>query len=618
MAINLAAIYHEGKSKYAYAFDKATVHIRLRTARNDIEKVKLIYGDPFNWGPKKDKTDNDDTNAYEWKNENNEELIMKKKYSTHLHDFWFIAIKPKYKRTKYSFILEKNNEKLLYGAKSIEDLTIYPEKEKDLFNYFNFPFINPIDIFKAPSWAKETIWYQIFPERFYNGNKENDPINTLDWGSIEKVRNDMFFGGDLEGVIEKLDYIQELGATGIYFTPIFKSPSTHKYDTEDYFQIDPQFGNLDTMKRLVKEAHKRGIKVMLDAVFNHCGWNHPFFQDVLENGENSPYKDYFHIKKFPLFEGNPRDFKFDDEKNTLNYDTFAFTPLMPKWNTENEELKNYLLRAATYWIKECDIDAWRLDVSNEVDHSFWRDFRKVCDCVKKDFFIVGENWDESNPWIQPDQMQSVMNYDFLFSVWNFFGSNNGTSENFKNDINRLLTTYPKHIGRYLFNLLDSHDSTRILTICQGNKEKVKLAYVFQLTFGGTPSIYYGGEISLAGGHDPDNRRCMIWDKEKQDLQMFKHIQKLIKLRKTHAALREVDLTWIEVDNTNNQIVYIKESTEETIYIIINKEDSTITLSINELIDKQCIDLYSDTLIKIDRTIEIGNYGFLILKVLDNG
>ncbi|QVK17617.1 glycoside hydrolase family 13 protein [Mycoplasmatota bacterium] len=616
MTINLAAIYHEGKSKFAYAYDKETVHIRLRTAKNDLDNVKIIYGDPFNWGPKKDKNNSDDTNAYEWKNENNKELLMKKEYSTHLHDFWFIPIKPKYRRTKYCFILEKDNEKLLYGAKSIEDLTIYPEKEKDLFNYFNFPFINPIDIFKAPAWAKETIWYQIFPERFNNGNKDNDPANTLEWGSIEKVRNEMFFGGDLEGVIDKLDYIQELGATGIYFTPIFKSPSTHKYDTEDYFQIDPQFGNLDTMKRLVKEAHKRGIKVMLDAVFNHCGWNHPFFQDVLENGENSPYKDYFHIKKFPLFEGNPRDFKFDEEKNPLNYDTFAFTPLMPKWNTENEALKDYLLQAATYWIKECDIDAWRLDVSNEVDHSFWRDFRKACDNEKKDFFIVGENWDESNPWIQPDQMQSVMNYDFLFSVWNFFGANNGSSENFKNDINRLLTTYPKHVGAYLFNLLDSHDSTRILTICQGNKEKVKLAYVFQQTFGGTPSIYYGGEISLAGGHDPDNRRCMIWGENKQDLDMFKHLQKLIQLRKTHPALREVDLTWLDVNSDNNQIVYKKESTEETIYVIINNEDSTTTLAIDELIGKKCVDLYSDTTKTINNPIKVDNYGFLILKILN--
>ncbi len=427
----------------------------------------------------------------------------------------------------------------------------------------------------------------------------------------------MFFGGDIDGVIKKLDYIQKLGATGIYFTPIFKSPSTHKYDTEDYFQIDPQFGNLETMKRLVKEAHKRGIKVMLDAVFNHCGWNHPFFQDVLKNGINSPYKDYFHIKKFPIFEGDPKKFRFDDETSTLNYDTFAFTPFMPKWNTENKEVKAHLLNVAMYWIKECDIDAWRLDVSNEVDHSFWRDFRKACDSVKKDFFIVGENWDESNPWIQPDQMQSVMNYDFMFSVWKFFGYTNGSSECFKSDINRLLTTYPKHIGQYLFNLLDSHDSTRILTICQGNKEKVKLAYVFQQTFGGTPSIYYGGEISLAGGHDPDNRRCMIWDKKKQDLQMFTHIQKLIKLRKTHTALREVDLTWIEVDNSNNQIVYKKESKEETVYVIINKEDSNITLLINELVGKQCIDLYSDTHITIDKTVEIGNYGFLILQVMNN-
>ena len=492
MPINNAAIYHEAKSKYAYAYDKETLHIRLRTAKSDVEKVYIIYGDPFNWGPKKNEDNNNDTNQYEWKSEHNEALAMKREYSTRLHDFWFIAIKPKYKRAKYAFILEKEKGKILFGAKTIEDLTLNEEKERDLFNYFNFPFINSIDIFTAPDWVKDTVWYEIFPERFYNGNKENDPKNVLDWGSIEKVSNEMFFGGDIDGVIEKLDYIKNLGVTGIYFTPIFKSSSTHKYDTEDYYQIDPQFGNLDTIVHLVDEAHKRGIKVMLDAVLNHCGWHHPFFQDVLKNGESSPYKDYFHIKKFPLFEGDPRKFKFDDEENTLNYDTFAFTPFMPKWNTEHPEVKEYLLNAANFWIKECDIDAWRLDVSNEVDHAFWRDFRKTCDEAKKDFFILGENWDESNPWLQPDQMHSVMNYDFMFSVWKYFGDGSAKAEDFKNDISKLLTTYPKHVSPFLFNLLDSHDSTRILTICQGNVEKAMLAYVFQQSYGGTPCIYYEG------------------------------------------------------------------------------------------------------------------------------
>ncbi len=610
--INIAAIYHEAKSRYAYAYDRDTLHIRFRTAKDDVTNVKLIYGDPFNWGPKSsnDKTDNN----YVWKYESNEQLNMIKEYSTDLYDFWFISIKPKYRRTKYVFILEKGEEKLLYGCRTVVDITDDDEKIRDLFNYFNFPFINPIDIFKAPNWVKETVWYEIYPERFANGNSSNDPSNVLEWGSINNVRNDMFFGGDLEGVIKKLDYIKNLGVNGIYFTPIFTSPSSHKYDTTNYFEIDPQFGDLKIVKTLVKEAHKRGIRVMLDAVFNHCGFTHPFFQDVLKNGEKSKYKDYFHIRKFPVFVGDPRQFKFNDDDNVLNFDTFAFTPFMPKWNTEHPEVKEYLLDVAKFWIKECDIDAWRLDVSNEVDHEFWRAFRKTCDQTKPDFYIVGENWDDSMPWLQPDQMQSVMNYEFMFPVWNFFGHRTIKATEFKYQINKLLCMYPKHISQYLFNLLDSHDTTRILTICQGNKQLTKLAYVFQMTFGGTPSIYYGGEIGLAGGHDPDNRKCMIWDEKHQDIDMFNHIQKLIRLRKTYSFMYDVDLHWIETNDDTNHLIYKKQVQEETMYVIINNHNKPLTLTNNEL-NGNFYDLYNDKNITLDANFVINPYGFLILKKL---
>ena len=615
MAINVAAIYHEAKSQYAYAFDKETVHIRIRTAKGDIDAIKLIHGDPFNWGPKKEMDEND-TNSQEWKSEESDQQEMSREYSTDLFDFWFIAIKPKYRRTKYAFILEKEDDRLLAGCRSFDDLNAHPEKAKDLFNYYNYPFINPIDIFTAPSWVPETVWYQIFPERFSNGDKNNDPEGVLPWGSIENVRNEMFFGGDLEGVIQKLNYIKELGATGIYFTPIFTSPSTHKYDTDDYFQIDSQFGDLETTKRLVKEAHKRGIRVMLDAVFNHCGWNHPFFQDVVKNGEDSLYKDYFHIKEFPVFAGDPNDFKFEDGKNNLNFDAFAFTPKMPKWNTENEAVKEHLLKSATYWITECDIDAWRLDVSNEVDHAFWREFRSVCDKAKDDFFIVGENWDDSNPWLQPDQMQSVMNYEFMFSSWKYFGNGLLRAGGFKDNINRLLTMYPKNVSPYLFNLLDSHDTARIKTVCDLNTDKVKCAYVFQQTFGGTPSIYYGSEIGLAGGHDPDNRRCMVWDEDKQDHDLFNHVQKLIQLRKIHPAFKEVDLSWLDWSDTSNHIVYRKQTSDETIIVVINNQNDDLSILIPELENKTCQDLYSGADWGHSTHVALPPYGFLILKVLD--
>ncbi|MDF2699179.1 MAG: alpha-glycosidase [Haloplasmataceae bacterium] len=615
LTFNLAAVYHEAKSKYAYAYDSKTVHIKIRTAKDDVEKIRFIFGDPFNWGKKQNKDVFDkDTNEYVWLYEGSESMYMLKEYTTDLYDYWFISVKPKYRRMKYIFVLEKQEDKLAFGCRTIVDIVHDHKKAYDLFNYFNFPFINEIDIFKGPEWVKDTIWYQIFPERFCNGNKENDPQNTLPWNSIDKVTNDMFFGGDLQGVIEKLDYIKDLGANGIYFTPLFRSPSIHKYDTTDYFEIDPQFGDLKTIKILITEAHKRGIKVMLDAVFNHSGFYHPFFKDVLKNGEASQYKDYFHIKKYPVYEGTtPIGFKFIDGQNELNFDTFAFTPAMPKWNTENPEVIEYLLHVGEYWIKECDIDAWRLDVSNEVDHAFWKKFRKTCDQAKADFFIVGENWDDSTPWLQPDQMSSVMNYQFTFPVLDYIGRDAIKASKFKQLVSKVLSVYPKNVSPYLFNLLDSHDTTRILTVCDNNKLKAKLAYVFLLSYGGTPSIYYGGEVALAGGHDPDNRRCMIWDEETQDLDMFKFMKKLIELRKNHPAFKSIDLSWIDTNDETNHIVYKKQAENETIYIVLNNQNQKLNLLIDELKNELVVNLYTNEVIDLTKTIEIDAYDFIILK-----
>ncbi|ERJ13073.1 alpha-glycosidase [Haloplasma contractile] len=617
MTINKHAIYHQTKSNFSYMYDNETLHIRIKTAKNDVDSVRIVYGDVFNWGAlpmatnQQKEDDSSDNKKWGWKRQSDDDEFLVKEYSTDLYDFWFCEIKPKYKRVKYAFII---NEIFMYGPREIVDLNEKPEKEFDMGNHFNYPFLNDIDRFTGPDWVKETIWYQIFPERFANGDETNDPRHVKPWGSIQKVTNNMFFGGDLEGIISKLDYIKELGANGIYFTPIFNSPSTHKYDTENYYEIDPQFGDIETFKRLVKEAHKRGIKVMLDAVFNHCGFTHRFWQDVLEHGEHSRYKDYFHIKQFPLFDGNPGDFRFEEGKSELNYHAFAFAHRMPKLNTENPELRDYLIDVARFWIKECDIDAWRLDVSNEVDHYFWREFKKACDAEKEDFYIVGENWDDSTPWLSGDQFQSVMNYEFTFPCWHFFGYNNLNAEEFTTAINRVLTLYPKNVQEQLFNLLDSHDTTRILTTCGNNRDRVKLAYLFQMTFGGTPSIYYGGEIGLEGEHDPDNRRCMIWDEEKQDLSMFKFLQTLIKLRKTYSAFKTVDIDWIDADAEKNYLVYKKKSSDETVYVFMNNSQHPVTIDTPvELIDSTVTDLYNQEKITLGKEVTLGKYDFMIVK-----
>ncbi|MCD5489199.1 ATP-binding cassette domain-containing protein [Lactobacillus delbrueckii subsp. lactis] len=210
---------------------------------------------------------------------------------------------------------------------------------------------------KSPDWVKETVWYQIFPERFANGDKSNDPEGVKDWNPSNHPGREDYYGGDLQGVLDHLDYLQDLGINGLYFCPIFKASSNHKYDTIDYLEIDPDFGDKQLFARLVNEAHARGMKVMLDAVFNHMGDSSMQWQDVVKNGPNSRFANWFHINCFPVEPYDPAD---------PSYETFAFEKHMPKLNTANLEVVDYLLTIATYWVKEFDIDAWRLDVADEV------------------------------------------------------------------------------------------------------------------------------------------------------------------------------------------------------------------------------------------------------------
>ncbi|NBJ71095.1 MULTISPECIES: glycoside hydrolase family 13 protein [Clostridia] len=532
------AIYHRPKNNFAYTYDKETLHIVLQTKKDDMQRVELVFGDPYDW-----KND-------EWQTETKS---MTKTGSTVYHDYWFIAIKPKYKRLRYAFICKDESESCVYSEGGI-----FNTLPKDIVNYFCFPFLNSVDVFQAPEWVKNTIWYQIFPERFANGDENLNPQGTLAWGSAAPAPSN-FFGGDFQGILDHLDYLEELGITGIYFTPIFKAYSNHKYDTIDYMEIDPQFGDKQTFKKLVEACHERGIKVMLDAVFNHSGYYFPPFQDVLKNQENSKYKNWFHIWNFPVVtEPKP------------NYDTFGFVSSMPKLNSENQEVKDYLLKVARYWIEEFNIDGWRLDVANEVDHTFWRDFRRTVKEVKPDAYILGEIWHDSMPWLQGDQFDAVMNYPFTNSAIDYLAKNTISATTFKNVITKVMHMYPKNVSEVAFNLLDSHDTPRILTLANGNIERVKLLYLFQFSFSGTPCIYYGDEIGMRGGHDPDCRACMEWDEEKQNRELFTYVQRLIHLRKTEPLFgNNAAFRFLYANDKTNTIAYEKYDKQKRLIFLLN-------------------------------------------------
>ncbi|MGD9909580.1 MAG: alpha amylase N-terminal ig-like domain-containing protein [Candidatus Izemoplasmatales bacterium] len=603
--------YHEAKSKYAYLYDRYSLDLRIIVSENFANKIEVLYGDPFDYG----RNENNPT-IWEWKMDPASPSFMKKEATIDGIDHFFVRLKPSVKRVKYAFVI---NDQYLVSMRGIFDITLNPKLKTETFNYYNFPYMNEEDVFAAPSWVKDQIWYSIFPERFHSADNALQKENVLPWGVTDRYSNDLHFGGDLKGIIEKIPYLVEVGFTGIYMTPIFDSDSTHKYDIKDYFHIDPAFGDNSTFGELVEKAHNAGLKIMLDAVFNHCGFRHPYFQDVIEKGEDSPYYDCFYIidktkpivhESYQLGEKFPREIaqQIRQDHSLLNYRTFAFSCGMPKMNTAHPLMKKHLLDVATFWIEKYHIDGWRLDVSNEVGHSFWRDFRKSVKQANSEAYIVGENWDDAYPWLLGDQYDAVMNYGFMFPMHHYFGKDKHVNaEEFIRHLNRVLTTYPKNVIEAMYNLVDSHDTTRILEICGNDFDLVKLPYVLMFSLPGSPSVYYGGEVGLSGKHDPDNRRCMLWG-EDQNQEMLTFMKKLISLRKTEIDLKSSEVRFMQTDTDT---LFVQKN---KIYVILFNELNPREVNLpKEMKNRTYLDLFDNKKIKLNETLSLSKYQFMILK-----
>ncbi len=609
--MELSSVFHKTGSNYAYAYDKKRLHIKLQTKSNNIQEVFLVYGDPYDYREKPEEG-TDSGGRWEWYSQYSR---MEKTGSDGIHDYWLIEIEPEWKRLRYAFYLAGDGLAYLYSEGKTVQVSGFDHRElHEPMNFFAFPYINGSDVYQAPDWVKDTLWYQIFPERFANGDRSNDPEGVKDWAEPLTSYKDKY-GGDLQGIIDHLDYLKELGINGIYMTPIFFSHSSHKYDTVDYRRIDPAFGNKELLGELVEKAHERGIKVMLDVVFNHCGFYHEMFQDVVEHGILSPYKDWFHIRRFPIFD---KGVQLRDSKE-LNFDTFAYTPHMPKLNTENPQTKEYLLNIIRDWANAAAIDGWRLDVANEVDHQFWREFRTAVKEINPQAYILGEVWHDANPWLGGDQFDGVMNYPLKEAAVEFFAEERLNAGEFCRKLNRIGFQYPRHVQGNLYNLIDSHDTSRFISIA--GKDKLKLAYVFLMTYPGAPSIYYGNEVGLTGkiDHD-DNRRPMLWKKEEQDLELLEFMKRLIQIRKAHGILRqEGEIRFLHQDNDPDILLYKRYQGEQVYYILINRSERPKTMPLPEEMNGQAYtELWEE--IRTDRpdTIELKPYGFAILKKRTDG
>jgi len=417
---------------------------------------------------------------------------------------------------------------------------------------------------RIPDWVQDAIFYQIFPDRFAK-SKRNPSANLPFEAWDSPPTHHGFKGGDLFGVAEKLDYLHNLGITAIYLNPIFTSACNHRYHTFDYYKVDPLLGGDDALRVLLAEAHQRGMRVILDGVFNHASRGFWQFHHVLETGGASPYKDWFHFdpdrlhgKKHWGAYPTKEEEKAIEREGTLKaigYQGWWNLPPLPKFNTKTPAVREFLFGVAEYWIK-FGIDGWRLDVPTEIDDdSFWQEFRRRVRALNPEAYIFGEIWHESQRWLQGDQFDAVMNYLVTAASLNFFGARTldrkvvhdagGIKDRvhpmdapaFANEVERLLHLYHPDITRAQFNLLDSHDMPRFLTCVNGDKSALKLAWLFLMSIPGAPSIYYGDEIGLDGRHDPECRKSFPWDESRWDRDLLDYLKAAISLRKTHPSLR---------------------------------------------------------------------------------
>lgn len=547
--MEFAAIYHRASDNYCYPLNEEQLVINIKTGY-DVEKVYLYHGDPYSSGIM--------GGAEKW-NGIREEIYFKKNLKHHI--WWTTTLKPTFKRCKYYFELHTKTGCFYYfedGFYTKEEI----EKEEKSPSYFVFPWMNQLDINTVPNWVNETIWYQIFPERFCNGDSSINPPYVKPW-KHEKTNYFDYYGGDIKGIDSKLEYLKDLGVTGVYFTPLFEADSNHKYNTKDFYKVDPHFGTKEELKEMICHAHEKGIRIMFDGVFNHTGTDFFAWRDVMEKGKNSPYFQWYMLNQWPVSE--------DKSTEDGRYYSFAFASQMPKLNTNNQEVIDYLLGVVKYWIQEFDIDGLRLDVANEVSHDFLKQLRKMAKKEKPDFYLLGEIWNDSIQWLRGDEFDAVMNYPLASGISDYWIYKNWEKEEFEHSINRCFTMYMQQTNDVLFNLLDSHDTNRLMDKVKNNKDVFYQQMAVLYTMPGSPCIYYGTELAMEGAHDPDCRRCMPWE----DIEAGKYhkeieqIKTMIQLRKQWKAFRSRNFHFPNTIDDNRVVEYIKIDEEQSIKVILN-------------------------------------------------
>lgn len=428
---------------------------------------------------------------------------------------------------------------------------------------------------RPPHWVRDAVFYQIFPDRFARSSRIPKPAHLEPWDAAPTSYG--FKGGDLAGIVEQLDWLTELGVTAVYLNPIFQSTANHRYHTFDYYRVDPLLGGDDAFRELLDACHSRHLRVVLDGVFNHASRGFFQFNDILENGAASPWLDWFVVTGWPLHAYHPHQ--------PPNYEAWWGNPALPKFNTDNPEVREYLMQVAEHWTAT-GIDGWRLDVPNEITTTgFWEEFRERVKAHNPELYLVGEIWGDARRWIgDAGRFDGTMNYQFTGHTIAFTAGDRVDASvaegldypvkpaldaaGYGAAIEALLALYPEETTEANLNLLGSHDTARVLTVAGGDVDSVVLAALLLFTFPGAPCIYYGDELGLAGGKDPENRGAFPWDHpESWDQVLLDTYRSLVRLRHEHPALRHG--SYAQVAATEGLYVFRRDSDTERLLVAVN-------------------------------------------------
>lgn len=487
--MNKFAVLHVPQSEDACPLDNETLLLRVRTAKGDARSVNAYMGHKYIWSAFKI-------------------VRMEKNFSDADFDYFTLRYKTHDTRILYYFEIEFADGKTMFlGEDGLHENNMVYENH----DCFQYPFINEGNYLPMIEWTRSAVAYQIFPDSFYSAH----PKRSFEF---DPPLADKMYGGDLDGITEKMDYIAGLGVNLLYLTPVFESCSVHRYNIDDYFKIDEKLGGERAMKDMVNRAHEKGIRVVLDGVFNHSGHLFKQFKDVCEKGRKSPYYDWYCI------DGDRADF------NKGNYKRFSFANAMPRLNGANEQVQQFVGDVCAHWIKTSNIDGWRLDVSDEIDGELLRSLRRRIKKEKADALIIGEDWHDSRAFLRGDMFDGVMNYGFNRAACNYGAYGMTTTAQLTNALTDMFLRVGENAAHMMFNLIGSHDTPRFCTRANGNKQRLRQTLAMMFFFPGIPMVYYGDEIGMTGGKDPDCRHGFIWNEAKWDTQTLSTVKQLAALK----------------------------------------------------------------------------------------